>query len=632
MFKLRKWFMGFILAAVAIFLVACKDTPDNGGKEKEPEKTSVEIVQEAMSFLKENLPVKVIGDFEIPVFENEEVEVIITPRNSVIKDGVWIYNKPYNDYKETFDIVLGHGDYKTEFRHVFEVYGISDFDKFALADAELQKWFEIVGVDVTENLELPESAANLDILWVTNNKEVIKANGEYIRPNDDTKVNLTAIFSSGEVNYQKILTFTAKGFTKEEKIEHFKTVDIPHLVNGESSVSVSLPSKMSRFDFQIEWKSSNPDVLGHDGKFKNPENDTPITLQATLRYRMTLVDPNDPTKGYRPLGETSFEETIEIPFTVKALATELDRAAYDASENEAKAIPEHFYFGKVEDNKIKDLPTTVAGYEGFTISYLSKDGSFTYNAEENTLELTIQPLLYKQTFITMVVTDGTNSKEVEVPVNIGLLEKHQIGISVVSDVSQWLDLEKYNATNGFGNQFDGGANIPTRDFTWNGLVFKSTFKWYHEDPEVNPNAGYTETDFFFFFRHNAVISIKEADLELVEGEEDVYTSKALSAKHSGSYLKVVHNSTDKDVVVKGSDLKTKFGLQQHNLYQLYIYDGEGNQTLAVPGTDEEATYEIPAGGYLIERGYIDNAASNAYFSQAKKVEFITVKRHSVYGG
>src|SRR5690606_3441944 len=123
-------------------------------------------------------------------------EVIITPRNSVIKDGVWIYNKPYNDYKETFDIVLGHGDYKTEFRHVFEVYGISDFDKFALADAELQKWFEIVGVDVTENLELPESAANLDILWVTNNEEVIKANGEYIRPNDDTKVNLTAIFSS----------------------------------------------------------------------------------------------------------------------------------------------------------------------------------------------------------------------------------------------------------------------------------------------------------------------------------------------------------------------------------------------------------------------------------------------------
>src|SRR5690606_21256523 len=144
---------------------------------------------------------------------------------------------------------------------------------------------------------------------------------------------------------------------------------------------------------------------------------------------------------------------------------------------------------------------------------------------------------------------------------------HQIGISAVSDVSQWLDLEKYNATNGFGNQFDGGANIPTRDFTWNGLVFKSTFKWYHEDPEVNPNAGYTETDFFFFFRHNAVISIKEADLELVEGEEDVYTSKALSAKHSGSYLKVVHNSTDKDVVVKGSDLKAKFGLVQHNLYQ-----------------------------------------------------------------
>ena len=71
---------------------------------------------------------------------------------------------------------------------------------------------------------------------------------------------------------------------------------------------------------------------------------------------------------------------------------------------------------------------------------------------------------------------------------------------------------------------------------------------------------------------------------------------------------------------------------QHNLYQLYIYDSEGNRTLAAPGVDLEARYVIPAGGYIIERGYIDNVATVAFFDQAEKVEIIKLKRHPQYGG
>ena len=95
---------------------------------------------------------------------------------------------------------------------------------------------------------------------------------------------------------------------------------------------------------------------------------------------MTLVDPSDPSKGYKPLGPTSFEEVVEIPFTVKALETELDRAAFSASKNEATQIPRHFYYGKESDNKMKNLPSTIAGYEGFTITYASKTGEFEYDA------------------------------------------------------------------------------------------------------------------------------------------------------------------------------------------------------------------------------------------------------------
>ena len=77
------------------------------------------------------------------------------------------------------------------------------------------------------------------------------------------------MMSSGDVNYSKVFTFNVVGFTREEKIEYFLNVDVAHfLVNGQSSVDVTLPSNISRFNFQIEWKSSNPDVLGHDGEFK----------------------------------------------------------------------------------------------------------------------------------------------------------------------------------------------------------------------------------------------------------------------------------------------------------------------------------------------------------------------------
>lgn len=595
--------------------------------------TDREVVNYVIAFLDENLPRKVLGDFIIPTINDSRVEIEVEPRSSTIENGVWKYNYPLNDYKEILDIKVKYGNYQTSYSHVIEVYGISDFDKFALADAELQEWYDEIGTNVTNDLELPKSAANISLKWATDNKEVLTASGRYIRPNDDTTVHLTAMMSSGDVNYSKVFTFNVVGFTKEEKIEYFLNVDVAHLVNGQSSVDVTLPSNISRFNFQIEWKSSNPDVLGHDGEFKNPDVDTPIKLIATVRYRMTLVDPSDPSKGYKPLGPTSFEEVVEIPFTVKALETELDRAAFSASKNEATQIPRHFYYGKESDNKMKNLPSTIAGYEGFTITYASKTGEFKYDADSNTLELLVQPLLYKQVNITMIVSDGENTKEIEIPVNIGFLEKDQIGISPVSDVTKWLDLEKYNATNGFGNPFDNGKNIPTRDFTWNGLVFKSRFKWYHSDPTQNENATYTETDFFYFFRHNSVITIKASDLEEVtEDGVTYYTSKVLSTKHSGSYLKVMHNNTDKDVVVKGNELKAKFGFQQHNLYQLYIYDSEGNRTLAAPGVDLEAKYVIPAGGYIIERGYIDNAATVAFFDQAEKVEIITLKRHPQYGG
>lgn len=629
MFKLRRWTMAFILVFLAIFLVACN-------KEK---RTDKEVVMDVVEFFKEELPEKTFGDFIIPEYKkNKKVVIEIVPRTSLIKDGVWLYNRPNNDYREFLDFKVSYGSYQTAFTYIVEVYGVlTDFDKFIIADDDLKAWAEKLGKDITKNIELPKEAVNLGITWYTDNAKVITTSGEYIRPNDDTLVRLTAVIKSGDASFSSVLVFNAKGFTQEEKIEYLKTEGVLKDIYGKAgSKNLVFPSTTSRFNFQIEWKSSNVEVLAHDGEFMNPAADTDLTITATVRYKMGLVDPKDPSKGYKKLDQYSFEQVVEIPYTVKALATALDRAAYDASKNELKLIPKHFYYGMVDGDAIKNLPTTVAGHEGFTLTWENEDGHFVFNEENNSLKLNVQPLLYKQTIVTMIVSDGTDSTKLDILVNIGFLEENQIGISTVSGVSQFFNRDDYNTTNGFGNRFDGGNNIPTRDFNFGGLIFKSTFKWYHADPKENPDADYTETDFFYFFRDNSIIKLKETDLVAEgEGEDAKYRVKELEAKLSGSYVKAIHNPTDKDAVIAADQLKTCFGFTQHAAYQLYIYDGEGNQVLAHPGAkvaDPEAgtpafEYVIPAGGYIIERGYIDGAATNAFLSQALKVEFITLRRH-----
>ncbi len=78
-------------------------------------------------------------------------------------------------------------------------------------------------------------------------------------------------------------------------------------------------------------------------------------------------------------------------------------------------VPKHFPYGKVDENKLTNLPTTVEGYEGVTIKWSTGD-----NAEfDENLVLLKQRFLYYEAPIV-----ATFEKEGETAVTAENFNKH----------------------------------------------------------------------------------------------------------------------------------------------------------------------------------------------------------------
>ncbi|NLM32925.1 MAG: InlB B-repeat-containing protein, partial [Acholeplasmataceae bacterium] len=360
------------------------------------------------------------------------------------------------------------------------------------------------------------------------------------------------------------------------------------------------------------------------------------TTVIQVQYGQTVTKPQDPVKeGYVFLGWYLEDELYDFatpvsgPITLVAQFRELtvlERAKIALLDEE---IPTYFPYGKFAENKLLNhLPTSLEGFPTVTITWFGDLEEF-----DEDLVLKKQRMLYYETTIvaTLSSPDETDMT-VEFKVNIGIVEKpmpEAYGISQVSRAGATsFNVEAYNAENGFGNKFDGGTNITDRDFKrFSGLVFKSNFTW-----------GSVTADFYLFIRAGNIFNIQ--DSHLVQ-DGDVYRITGSSSKSwaESSFARIVYNSTNKDGVIKGDQLASVLGLQEHNAYHIWIVDGQGNIVLKHTGTQPNHEYVIPAGGYIIERGYIDGSSSNTggftsaivgFFQNATKVEILKFEVHNDY--
>lgn len=129
------------------------------------------------------------------------------------------------------------------------------------------------------------------ITWESDQTGVIDGNGEVTRPaNGMAKVTLTATATAGEFSDVRKFTVKVPAANPSGDIEIYK--EQLTLNAGYISEDITLPT--SSGDAKVDWDSSKPDVISKDGKVTRPDENTDVTLTATL----SLDDTEDVTKKF----------------------------------------------------------------------------------------------------------------------------------------------------------------------------------------------------------------------------------------------------------------------------------------------------------------------------------------------
>lgn len=150
--------------------------------------------------------------------------------------------------------------------------------------------------EITTNLSLPETTTigsnNIEgqiTNWVSSDPTVISNNGEVTRPLIDKTVTMTATVKRNDVTVEIPLTFKVSGSATPDDLAGLDADSISIPNKDDIRGNISLPSK-GTYGSDITWTSSNDNVINSKangtipaGEVKRQENDTSITLTATIK-------------------------------------------------------------------------------------------------------------------------------------------------------------------------------------------------------------------------------------------------------------------------------------------------------------------------------------------------------------
>ena len=130
------------------------------------------------------------------------------------------------------------------------------------------------------DLDLPDTGSSgfSTITWESDNPDVISDGGTVTRPETDTNVTLTATIKAGNATGTRNFTVTVLKADPQEDLKLY--AEQLTLNAGYISEDITLP--VSSGEAKVDWSSSAPGVISQDGVVTRPNENTDVTLTATL--------------------------------------------------------------------------------------------------------------------------------------------------------------------------------------------------------------------------------------------------------------------------------------------------------------------------------------------------------------
>lgn len=379
------------------------------------EGTDTEIALNAMAYIKANMPEFANADFDLPVYPNDKLIVTWTKADATaITDGVFAVGTIAGDSQTAVTCKVEYGTFSIE--EVLPLKLVQNLDDNGFKtnqiikdylDAYFYNYTKTNPDKLAANVILPTQVKGSTIAWATNNAAILSKTGEYVRPNDDQIVTLSATVSTSGVGMPLEYKVFVKGYTIEEKVEYILTTgDLAAYKDLQAQSNIVLPTRDSKFNLLMSWSSSAVTVMDNVGAYVNRD----LAEDTDVVYTVTFTD-----------DRTTPAPTATGTVNVKALkATPTSQAVYDFTHDAAlmASIPTYFPYGvanRVGGNTISGLPVALTGHDGVTIEWAGNPEDF------NGTTLKTQYLRYHESLLTATFKkEGVASTAISFVVNTGI--------------------------------------------------------------------------------------------------------------------------------------------------------------------------------------------------------------------
>ena len=512
-----------------------------------------DLLQREKALISANVPAYTAESFEFPKPWNESVEMIITDEANNEVTGFTYPEGLAKETKYTYTVTLTYGSNAPE---TFTVSFWAVLDAQDNSYVRLAKGLEAIeilikdatnGKLVDADMLLPTYVYGATFTWDSALPSIIDDEGVYTQQNDDTPVSFDLVGKCGDNSTSKSYTFTAKGYSKEEKLAYIlEEGSLANVAGKTVSTSIVLPAYDGKFNAALSYVSSKPEIMDNTGKLvAAPEVATEVEFTVTVNYEfvkthkftadtkftVTVAPANAASKAADAwLQESGFAQLVNFPYgtekgNVLDVPTEYtkDEVNYTVKWNVSKALVAPKYLAEDEEAEVKEIPA-------FELT------------EEGKPELVVQYLRYQEVQIQGTFSDGTNEAVVTLVLNIGASEGPQYVYSGTWTTGD----QKDTSLNPVTGEYDTMANASHFDKNV-GYVSRTLGYGYWSGVKITAPEyeGAVYESFILDYMYWEVVDdgnggVAKRDLALFNNGGDM----------GGNWGWFMHNTTDKDVLIE----------------------------------------------------------------------------------
>lgn len=314
----------FVLVLLfSLVLVGCgKDKKDPEVDPQEPDKPNTEFETQFETIKKkldESVPYFVTEDIEL-MTEYPEYDALIEWETSNydllnVEGNVDPIRNKAVEVTLTYNVIIGENSKKDSINVI-----VSPVTVEKVAERFSKQFSNLITRDYKINTKFYDL---FEVEWTSSNTECFTNEGIYIKPIDDTEVDIKYVIRCKDYTSEEMVKkVTVAGVSDLERINEInKYIKEEVLSDLYFTDGVTLPSVYKKYNVPIVWESSNPDVVSVDGKINHFVYERYVTLVA--RYTLPngsggttkcecIVSPLDITKMTKTEIVDNFLDSIAL--------------------------------------------------------------------------------------------------------------------------------------------------------------------------------------------------------------------------------------------------------------------------------------------------------------------------------